>query len=117
MCIRMEDQFRAGLRPIKKDSVTLRRRGLLLGAAGLSLALALTSCGAGSRTRAQTATTVACDFGKPASATTVNVLAYNSSAVDPFSNTMVASCSHDNVTVKHDPIDFPNQVQKTTATL
>ena len=60
---------------------------------------------------------VACDFEKPAQATTINVLAYNSSAVDPFTNTMVASCTHDNVTVKHDPIDFPGQVQKTTATL
>ena len=49
--------------------------------------------------------------------TTVNVLAYNSSAVDPFTNTMVKSCTRDNVTVKHDPIDFAGQVQKTTATL
>jgi sorbitol/mannitol transport system substrate-binding protein len=60
---------------------------------------------------------VACDFANPASATTINVLAYNSSAVDPYSNTMVSSCTHDNVTVKHDPIDFGGQVQKTTATL
>ncbi|HET9872828.1 MAG TPA: extracellular solute-binding protein [Propionibacteriaceae bacterium] len=97
--------------------MTNRRRGLLLSTFGLSVALALAGCGAGSRTGAQTATTVACSFDKPAQATTVNVLAYNSSAVDPFSNTMVASCSHDNVTVKHDPIDFPGQVQKTTATL
>ena len=47
----------------------------------------------------------------------MNVLAYNSSAVDPFTNTMVKSCTQDNVTVKHDPIDFAGQVQKTTATL
>ena len=45
------------------------------------------------------------------------MLAYNSSAIDPFTNTMVKSCTRDNVTVKHDPIDFPGQVQKTTATL
>ena len=45
------------------------------------------------------------------------MLAYNSSAVDPFTNTMVKSCTRDNVTVKHDPIDFGGQVQKTTATL
>ena len=45
------------------------------------------------------------------------MLAYNSSAVDPFTNTMVKSCTKDNVTVKHDPIDFGGQVQKTTATL
>ena len=30
---------------------------------------------------------------------------------------MVSSCTRENVTVKHDPIDFPGQVQKTTATL
>jgi ABC-type glycerol-3-phosphate transport system substrate-binding protein len=84
--------------------------------AGATL-VTLAACGAGSRTGAETATEVACDFENPASPTTVNVLAYNSSAVDPFTNTMVKSCTHDNVTVKHDPIDFPGQVQKTTATL
>jgi multiple sugar transport system substrate-binding protein len=77
----------------------------------------LTACGAGSRTGAETATKVACDFENPAEPTTINVLAYNSSAVDPFSNTMVSSCTHDNVTVKHDPIDFAGQLDKTTATL
>jgi len=79
--------------------------------------ITLTACGAGSRTGANTATEVACDFENPSEATTVNVLAYNSSAVDPFTNTMVKSCTHDNVTVKHDPIDFGGQVQKTVATL
>lgn len=80
-------------------------------------ALGVAGCGAGSKTAANTATKTTCNFTAPASATTVNVLAYNSSAVDPFTNTMVASCSHDNVTVKHDPIDFAGQVQKTQATL
>ena len=90
----------------------------LLAVAAMSASLiALSACGAGSRTGADTATQVACDFENPAEATTVNVLAYNSSAVDPFTNTMVKSCTHDNVTVKHDPIDFGGQVQKTTATL
>ena len=94
------------------------RRTARLAAVGLLAAsLALTACGAGSRTGAATATKVACDFTNPAQPTTVNVLAYNSSAVDPFSNTMVASCTHDNVTVKHDPIDFAGQLEKTTATL
>jgi multiple sugar transport system substrate-binding protein len=93
-----------------------RTRHLAIGLLSASLVV-LTACGAGSRTGAQTATAVACDFDKPAQATTVNVLAYNSSAVDPFTNTMVKSCSHDNVTVKHDPIDFGGQVQKTVATL
>ena len=90
---------------------------VLLGAAAIVASLALVGCGAGSRTGAETATQVACDFENPAEPTTVNVLAYNSSAVDPFTNTMVKSCTRDNVTVKHDPIDFAGQVQKTTATL
>jgi multiple sugar transport system substrate-binding protein len=77
----------------------------------------LSACGAGSRTGANTATQVACDFENPTEPTTVNVLAYNSSAVDPFTNTMVKSCTRENVTVKHDPIDFGGQVQKTVATL
>ncbi|HEX8488620.1 MAG TPA: extracellular solute-binding protein [Propionibacteriaceae bacterium] len=90
----------------------------LLAAGLLSVSLiGLSACGAGSRTGAETATKVACDFQNPEQPTTVNVLAYNSSAVDPYSNTMVSSCTHDNVTVKHDPIDFGGQVQKTTATL
>jgi multiple sugar transport system substrate-binding protein len=95
----------------------VRRRGLLISTSVGALVLALASCGAGSRTASQTATEVACDFPKPAQPTTVNVLAYNSSAVDPFTNTMVKSCSKNDVTVKHDPIDFGGQVQKTVATL
>jgi len=93
-----------------------RIKVLATGFAALSL-VALAGCGAGSRTGAETATQVACDFTNPAEPTTVNVLAYNSSAVDPFTNTMVKSCTRENVTVKHDPIDFAGQVQKTTATL
>ena len=83
----------------------------------LCVALTLAGCGAGSRTAASSAAQVACDFSAPAQPTTVNVLAYNSSAIDPFTNTMVKSCSKDQVTVKHEPIDFGGQVQKTTATL
>ena len=93
------------------------RTRLLLGTMTVAVSLTLVGCGAGSRTGAETATEVQCDFENPAEPTTVNVLAYNSSAIDPFTNTMVKSCTHDNVTVKHDPIDFPGQVQKTTATL
>ncbi|HJQ86271.1 MAG TPA: extracellular solute-binding protein [Propionibacteriaceae bacterium] len=89
----------------------------LIGAIAVAMTMALVGCGAGSRTGAQTATEVQCDFENPAEPTTINVLAYNSSAVDPFTNTMVKSCTKENVTVKHDPIDFAGQVQKTTATL
>ncbi|MGI8458546.1 MAG: ABC transporter substrate-binding protein [Propionibacteriaceae bacterium] len=75
------------------------------------------ACGAGSKTAEKTATKVGCDIDKPAQATTVNILAYNSSAIDPYTNTMIASCTGDNLTLKHDPIDFGGQVQKTAATL
>lgn len=86
-------------------------------AVALAAALAVTACGAGSRTAAQSATEVACDFPAPPQPVTVNVLAYNSSAIDPFTNTMVKSCSKNGVTLNHEPIDFGGQVQKTTATL
>ncbi len=92
------------------------RTGVAALAVTVSLA-ALTGCGAGSRTGAQDATAVECDYTMPEAATTVNVLAYNSSAIDPFTNTMVKSCTRDKVTLKHDPIDFAGQVTKTTATL
>jgi ABC-type glycerol-3-phosphate transport system substrate-binding protein len=87
---------------------------LALAAVGV---LALTSCGAGSRTDNENATTVSCDYTAPEGDTTVNVLAYNSSAIDPFTDTMVSSCSKGDVELKHDPIDFGGQVTKTTATL
>ncbi len=79
----------------------LRRVGV-----GLAAVLVAAGCGAGSRTGQQTATQVECAFDKPANPVEVNVLAYNSSAIDPFTNTMVTSCSHDGVTLKHEPIDF-----------
>src|SRR4029453_346296 len=93
------------------------KKKVLISCLAVTTLVGLAGCGAGSKTAEKTATKVACDFTNPPAATTINVLAYNSSAVDPFTNTMVSSCTHDNVTVKHDPIDFPGQVQKTTATL
>ena len=96
---------------------TTKKRAIALIAAGAIAVLALTGCGAGSRTANENATEVECDYEAPESATTVNVLAYNSSAIDPFTNTMVSSCTKGDVTVKHDPIDFGGQVTKTTATL
>lgn len=82
-----------------------------------STLVGVTACGAGSRTGAENATAVECDYTMPEQETTVNVLAYNSSSIDPFTNTMVASCTRENVTLVHDPIDFSGQVTKTTATL
>ena len=97
-------------------STTTKRVSALIAVAVVG-AVALTGCGAGSRTGNANATEVTCDYTAPDSATTVNVLAYNSSAIDPFTDTMVSSCTKDDVTVKHDPIDFGGQVTKTTATL
>src|SRR5215218_8922582 len=80
---------------------------VLISCLAVTTLVGLAGCGAGSKTAEKTSTKVACDFTNPPAATTVNVLAYNSSAVDPYSNTMVSSCTRENVTVKHDPIDFP----------
>jgi len=92
-----------------------RRAPLALTSAAL-VAVGLTACGAGSRTATETAAEVPCEV-EVDSATTVNVLAYNSSAIDPFTNTMVRSCTQGDLTVEHEPIDFAGQTQRTTATL
>jgi multiple sugar transport system substrate-binding protein len=96
---------------------TTRRRASAIVAAAATLTLVASGCGAGSRTSSDTAATVECDYKAPSGKTDVNVLAYNSSSVDPFTNTMVKSCTRGDVTVNHEPIDFSGQVQKTTATL
>ena len=90
----------------------------MIGATATVGALLLTTaCGAGSKTAASQATSVGCAITQPSAATTVNVLAYNSSAIDPFTNTMIASCGSPTLTIKHDPVDFAGQVQKTATTL
>ncbi|HET6561615.1 MAG TPA: extracellular solute-binding protein [Marmoricola sp.] len=96
---------------------TSRRRTAAAAAVVASLSLVVTGCGAGSKTASKTATQVECDYTAPSGETKVNVLAYNSSSVDPYTNTMVSSCTKGDVTVNHEPIDFGGQVQKTTATL
>lgn len=83
----------------------------------VALVLVAAACGAGSRTGGENATKVSCDFEEPSEPVSVSVLAYNSSAIDPYTNTMVDSCSKGNVTMKHEPIDFGGQVQKTVTTL
>jgi sorbitol/mannitol transport system substrate-binding protein len=94
-----------------------RHRATALAAVLASLSLVASGCGAGSKTSAETAAKVECDYKAPSGKTDVNVLAYNSSSVDPYTNTMVKSCTKGDVTVHHEPIDFAGQVQKTTATL
>ncbi len=94
-----------------------RQRVSAAAAVVTGLALLASGCGAGTKTSADTATKVECDYEAPTGKTDVNVLAYNSSSVDPYTNTMVSSCTKGEVTVNHEPIDFAGQVQKTTATL
>ncbi|GAA2023301.1 extracellular solute-binding protein [Pseudokineococcus marinus] len=93
-----------------------RARVGLAAASALVVAAGLTACGAGSRTGAETAAQVDCPV-EVDSPTTVNVLAYNSSAIDPYTNAMVRSCTQGDLTVEHEPIDFAGQTQRTTATL
>jgi multiple sugar transport system substrate-binding protein len=95
----------------------MRARRPVVAVVAVVTALLLAGCGAGSRTPAATATVVPCDFPPPPSSVDVNVLAYNSSAIDPFTNSMVRSCSKDGVELHHEPIDYAGQAQKTIATL
>ena len=88
-----------------------------LAAGALSVVLVLTGCGAGSRAGGDSVEKVDCEFPEQDPTVEVNVLAYSSSATDPFTNMMVASCSKDGVEVKHAPIDFSGQYQKTATTL
>ncbi|MGW2346533.1 ABC transporter substrate-binding protein [Streptomyces sp. NPDC001661] len=48
---------------------------------------------------------------------TVDVLAYNATSIDPYVNSMVAGCSRAGVQLRHDPVDFAGQKQKTSTTL
>lgn len=81
------------MRMYTRGTVGGRGARLPVVAVGLAVVLLLAGCGAGSRTPAATATLVPCDFPPPPSSVDVNVLAYNSSAIDPFTNSMVRSCS------------------------
>lgn len=79
---------------------------------------ALAGCGAGSRVAENGGgAEVPCEVTATQQNTTVEVLAYNSSAIDPFTNTMVRSCQKDDLVVRHEPIDFAGQLQRTQATL
>jgi multiple sugar transport system substrate-binding protein len=93
------------------------KRAAMTAAGAMSVVLVLTACGAGSRSGAQSVDAVECEFHEQDPTVKVNVLAYSSSATDPFTNMMVASCSKDGVEVAHAPIDFSGQYTKTATTL
>ncbi|MEU5363993.1 extracellular solute-binding protein [Streptomyces sp. NPDC005925] len=96
--------------------VVFPRSRLFLGLVLVGATAFATACGAGSDVPGASDKPVDCDF-PPQKRTTVNVLAYNSSAIDPFANAMVNSCSKNGVTVKRAPVDFSGQYQKTATTL
>lgn len=102
---------------LRVEGTGMRTRRPVVAVVAVVTALLLAGCGAGSRTPAATATPVPCEFPPPPESVDVNVLAYNSSAIDPFTNSMVRSCTRDGVTLHHEPIDYAGQAQKTTATL
>ncbi|WP_432565354.1 ABC transporter substrate-binding protein [Kineococcus sp. SYSU DK003] len=80
-----------------------------LAAAG-SLGL-LSACGAGSEVTGDGAAG-GCDIDAPESATTVNVLAYSSTATDPFSKAMSDGCTTGELVVNLPPTDLAGQHQR-----
>ncbi|NYI78907.1 ABC transporter substrate-binding protein [Nocardioides panzhihuensis] len=82
----------------------------------VALVSVATACSAGSQSAGSDIKAVDCDVSG-AGNVKVSLLSYNSSATDPFSNALVKSCSKDGVEVKHAPIDFAGQYQKTATTL
>ena len=90
------------------------RRSVLFGfAAAGSLGL-LTACGAGSEVSGagESAAAGGCDVDAPTTATTVNVLAYASTATDPFSKAMSDGCTSGELTVELPPTDLSGQHQR-----
>lgn len=79
-------------------------------------ALALGACGAGSEVGG-TASDVACDVPAPAEPTTINILAYNSAATDPFTEVLTANCASPTLTLNHPATDLAGQKQRAVQSL
>lgn len=90
-------------------------RTLAAGTCAALVAVLATGCGAGSRT---TGADVKCDVDAPGKQTDVQLLAYSSPAMDPFSSAMAKGCAGvDNLSVKHSPVDFGAQLEKAQLSL
>jgi len=89
----------------------MRRPARLAGVTGLLLTatLALTACGAGADVNVGG---VECDIEMPETATTVNLLSYNSPSTDPFSNAVANGCTTGDLTVNAPATDFGGQNQR-----
>ncbi len=83
--------------------------------------LALGACGAGTKVGSagsgSAAANVKCDITQPTSPTTVNILAYNSVATDPFTNVLTADCKSANLTLNHPATDLVGQKQRAVQSL
>lgn len=88
-----------------------RRRRPMAAAVLAAAALALSACGAGSEVGG-VASDVGCDIDAPTDATTVNVLAYNSPATDPFTEVLTANCRSSTLTLNHPATDLAGQKQR-----
>jgi sorbitol/mannitol transport system substrate-binding protein len=87
------------------------RRSVLFGLAAAGSLGLLSACGAGSEVSGEAATG-GCDVDAPDAATTVNILAYASTATDPFSKAMSDGCSSGELTVNLPPTDLSGQHQR-----
>ncbi len=102
----------------------LRKRLPVVAVAAVSV-LALSACGAGSNVgggssgggAGGTTANVPCDITQPTSSTTVNILAYNSVATDPFTNVLTSDCKSANLTLNHPATDLVGQKQRAVQSL
>ncbi len=97
-----------------RSSSRSARLGIVAG--GLAALISIGACGAGSDV-GTSETKVACDITQPTSKTTVNVLAYNSAATDPFTNVLTSNCASDMLTINHPATDLTGQKQRAVQSL
>lgn len=86
-----------------------RRLATVLG--GVAALATVGACGAGSEVGSSDSE-VACDIEQPTEETTVNILAYNSAATDPFTNVLTSNCASDTLTINHPATDLVGQKQR-----
>ncbi|WLQ35197.1 extracellular solute-binding protein [Streptomyces castrisilvae] len=77
----------------------------------MALSLAATACGAGAKV-GESKASVPCDIDRPKQQVTVNILAYNSSATDPFTNAVTGNCRADTLKINHPATDLTGQKQR-----
>ncbi len=98
----------------KSRSSRSARLGVVAG--GLAALISIGACGAGSEVGASS-TKVACDITQPTQPTTVNILAYNSAATDPFTNVLTSNCASDKLKINHPATDLVGQKQRAVQSL